>query len=52
VPITHLICRKLIDRSDLLQQLSASEHDADNAALDRIKPSFPRKSTIERPECS
>ena len=34
VPITHLICRKLIDRSDLLHQLSASEHDADNAALD------------------
>ena len=35
VPITHLICRRLIDRSDLLHQLSASEHDADNAALDR-----------------
>jgi error-prone DNA polymerase len=25
VPITHLICRKLIDRSDLLQQLSVPE---------------------------
>ncbi len=27
VPITHLICRKLIDRSDLLRQLSASDSD-------------------------
>ena len=27
VPITHLICRKLIDRSDLLRQLSLSEND-------------------------
>jgi error-prone DNA polymerase len=27
VPITHLICRKLIDRSDLLRRLSISEND-------------------------
>jgi DNA polymerase III alpha subunit len=27
VPITHLICRKLIDRGDLLRQLSVSESD-------------------------
>jgi len=27
VPITHLICRKLIDRSDLLRQLSVSDSD-------------------------
>jgi error-prone DNA polymerase len=27
VPITHLICRKLIDRGDLLRQLSISEND-------------------------
>ena len=27
VPITHLICRKLVDRSDLLRQLSLSEND-------------------------
>jgi error-prone DNA polymerase len=27
VPITHLICRKLIDRSDLLHRLSVSEDD-------------------------
>lgn len=27
VPITHLICSKLIDRSDLLRQLSASDSD-------------------------
>jgi error-prone DNA polymerase len=43
VPITHLICRKLIDRSDLLHQLGASEHDADNAALDRA-------DAVRRPE--
>jgi error-prone DNA polymerase len=28
VPITHLICRKLIDRGDLLRRLSASENDS------------------------
>jgi error-prone DNA polymerase len=27
VPITHLICRKLIDRGDLLRQLSLSDND-------------------------
>ena len=27
VPITHLICRRLIDRGDLLRQLSISEND-------------------------
>ena len=27
VPITHLICRKLTDRGDLLRQLSVSESD-------------------------
>ena len=27
VPITHLICRKLIDRGDLLRQLRISEND-------------------------
>jgi len=27
VPITHLICRGLTDRGDLLRQLSASDHD-------------------------
>jgi error-prone DNA polymerase len=27
VPITHLICRKLIDRGDLLRQLSISDND-------------------------
>jgi error-prone DNA polymerase len=27
VPITHLICRRLFDRSDLLQTLSVSEND-------------------------
>jgi error-prone DNA polymerase len=27
VPITHLICRRLIDRGDLLRQLSTSEND-------------------------
>ena len=37
VPITHLICRKLVDRSDLLGQLSTSERDAalGDAAPDR-----------------
>jgi error-prone DNA polymerase len=38
VPITHLICRKLIDRSDLLGQLGASERDValGDAAPDRV----------------
>jgi error-prone DNA polymerase len=38
VPITHLICRKLVDRSDLLGQLSVSERDAalGDAAPDRV----------------
>jgi error-prone DNA polymerase len=27
VPVTHLICRKLIDRGDLLRQLSIPESD-------------------------
>ncbi len=26
VPVTHLICRRLVDRSDLLQTLTESEH--------------------------
>jgi error-prone DNA polymerase len=38
VPITHLICRKLIDRSDLLHRLSVSEDDPawSGAKLGRI----------------
>ena len=37
VPVTHLICRKLIDRGDLLRQLSISENDPTwaDAALGR-----------------
>jgi error-prone DNA polymerase len=31
VPITHLICRKLTDRSDLLRQLSIAENDPSGA---------------------
>jgi error-prone DNA polymerase len=38
VPITHLICRRLIDRGDLLRQLSISENDPDwaNATLGAV----------------
>jgi error-prone DNA polymerase len=38
VPLTHLICRRLVDRSDLLGELSAPERDAafGDVAPDRV----------------
>jgi len=45
VPITHLICRKLIDRSDLLQQLSVPEtHQA------WIDATLGRADEVRRPD--
>jgi hypothetical protein len=45
VPIAHLIWRKLVDRSGLLGQLGASEHDAalgDAASdLDAVRQALP-----------
>ena len=45
VPITHLICRRLIDRSDLLRQLSVSENEP--AWADAI---LGRADEVRRPE--
>jgi error-prone DNA polymerase len=57
VPITHLICRKLIDRSDLLQQLSVPEThqawiDATLGHADEVRrpdPGSARAKTAELP---
>ena len=45
VPITHLICRKLIDRGDLLRQLSISENDPSWADA-----TLGRADEVRRPE--
>jgi error-prone DNA polymerase len=45
VPITHLICRKLIDRSDLLQQLSVP-----NAHQAWIDATVGRADEVRRPD--
>jgi error-prone DNA polymerase len=45
VPITHLICRKLVDRGDLLRQLSVSESDPNWADA-----SLGRADEVRRPD--
>jgi error-prone DNA polymerase len=45
VPITHLICRKLIDRGDLLRQLSISANDPNWADA-----TLGRADEVRRPE--
>ena len=47
VPIIHLICRRLVDRSDLLDRLLAAEGDDDGAWEQRA---LARADEVRRPE--
>ena len=48
MPITHLICRRLIDRSDLLDRLSSVDGDGGDAAW--AGRALGRADEVRRPE--
>ncbi len=48
VPITHLICRRLVDRSDLLDGLSSVDGDGGGAAW--AGRALGRADEVRRPE--